>query len=473
MLRYLIRKVFFSTAFFLFLLPVTQYSAPRVVEKNSVETEKPRWTLTDDQRRAFLNYYSPIIFKRANEGKKENSGWDYLTSWKFDGDDDLTNNQLNWEDNLVKYIHDGMFQQFNIRPTLYTFIIEFMEGNTKSALMLYHIYHAHNSKKSVHDWERIEVRVDGIKGNPGSGETVKFVVITTHSYHPAKKYPDNELKFQTTKYGMHPLIFQAEWSDNRPTSHLMKGELYFIKDTVEEITAKKESMVRLNESKYSGKNPDFSYHYVFVNQADPEAVKFWNAQTVTQKNIKTMIAGVSYTPLPTDRTRRARYELQDVADILPTHVIAKDGSNKNWQKKKIAILMEDGSLYKNGNVRPYKPGLSIQEFYVSNKNAKIKKDTKKGYPIKQWFWGAYYWGNKGNFIKNAFESGAPDGTRCSASGYADCAGKFWWQHDYYMHNGNRLSEKDPDDEDGTWLQGKWYTKERGGFDGRWVPLFKD
>ena len=133
--------------------------------------------------------------------------------------------------------------------------------------------------------------------------------------------------------------------------------------------------------------------------------------------------------------------------------------------------MEDKHVFKNGKSKKFKKGLSFQKFYAMNNNFKRKKDGKKGYPIKQWFWGAYYWGIKGNFIEDAFEDGDPDDTRCDNSGFKDCDDEFWWQHDYFMHNGKK-STKDPEDE-GYWLKGKWYEPANGGFDGRWVPLFKD
>ena len=114
----------------------------------------PIWTLSDAERRAYLEYYSPIVFKRSNEDGHDQRGLDLVTNFDFDQDYRFSNNKRNWEQ-VYRYIEGHRdVEHWRIRPTLYTALIEFMEPDeTKSILLLYHIYHA-KQIGSIHDWER-------------------------------------------------------------------------------------------------------------------------------------------------------------------------------------------------------------------------------------------------------------------------------------------------------------------------------
>src|SRR5215210_5565843 len=61
--------------------------------------EKPAsaqaWSLTKEQRKAYLNYYAPVILKRGDENNSK-EGRDWLTNYDFDQDGDFSNNRLNW-----------------------------------------------------------------------------------------------------------------------------------------------------------------------------------------------------------------------------------------------------------------------------------------------------------------------------------------------------------------------------------------
>ena len=127
-----------------------------------------RWTLTNDARRAFLYHYAPLLFIRARSGSSER-GRDWVTNFDFDRDGDFSNNKDNWED-LDRFIA-GARPGWDIRPTLYTGLIEFMTGERKDLVLLYHVYHA-KQRGSIHDWERIEIRVNGVDAEPGAGEQV-------------------------------------------------------------------------------------------------------------------------------------------------------------------------------------------------------------------------------------------------------------------------------------------------------------
>ena len=161
----------------------------------------PIWTLSDAERRAYLEYYSPIVFKRSNEDGYDQRGLDLVTNFDFDQDYVFSNNKKNWEQ-VYRYIEGHRdVEHWRIRPTLYTALIEFMEPDeTKSMLLLYHIYHA-KQIGSIHDWERVEVRIDDVYGTPGQGsERLDFVVITNHGSHKARKNPASGSQFHGDGY---------------------------------------------------------------------------------------------------------------------------------------------------------------------------------------------------------------------------------------------------------------------------------
>ena len=51
----------------------------------SIVASAQTWSLTNDQRRAYLNYYAPIILKRADENNNK-QGRDWITNFDFDQD---------------------------------------------------------------------------------------------------------------------------------------------------------------------------------------------------------------------------------------------------------------------------------------------------------------------------------------------------------------------------------------------------
>jgi hypothetical protein len=59
-----------------------------------------------------------------------------------------------------------------------------------------------------------------------------------------------------------------------------------------------------------------------------------------------------------------------------------------------------------------------------------------------------------------------------ASGRYDSPNSYWWQHDFFVHDGT-VDADSSSRENGQWLRGAWYAPENGGFDGRWVQLFDD
>ncbi len=110
-----------------------------------------------------MHYYSPLIFKCADEDKY-GGGYDWITNFDFDKDGIYYNNKKSWESGLKDYIKGSGNTHWVIRPTLHTSLIEFMENDRKNLVLFYHIYHA-KDWKNIHDWERIEIRLNNIKSD--------------------------------------------------------------------------------------------------------------------------------------------------------------------------------------------------------------------------------------------------------------------------------------------------------------------
>jgi len=174
------------------------------------------WSLSLEQRRAFLRSYAPIILKMADEGA-ERIGHDWITNYDFDRDGwRLANNGESWARELAGFVREGRHPEWRIRPTLYTSIVEFMTGDVKSVVLLYHIYHSMDSKHT-HDWERVEIRLDGVRGGPGSGERVRYAVLTQHHVSVGRSHPREELEFLETATGRHHLVWKAAQTGQRAT----------------------------------------------------------------------------------------------------------------------------------------------------------------------------------------------------------------------------------------------------------------
>jgi len=422
--------------------------------------------LSPETQRAYLVYYSPLIFKEADEESQSHWGYDWITNFDFDQDNSYATNKENWEqvDDYVESVYEGRgvpaaMQQWQIRPTLYTSLIEFMEGERKSLILIYHVYHAMQDG-AIHDWERIEIRIDDVGGSPGLGpEQINYVVITTHGDH-VRKHLGRDLNFMETDTGRHLMIWQAKWS-NEPfysRSDFRKAELHFIEDNFAKVHDEnaRDDEARLN---VNGSGDRADINYVFVCENSSAAVDYWGAEALTHTNAGKMAARKSrrddFSDLP-----RITYELQDIADIAPSHWAGGDYA-RHWRQPTQNILFEE-PLVAPGFTIPSK----VQVFHVGSAN------DREGYVGKSWFWGAYNFGHSGSFANPALSRGAPNGTRGIANGRLDSHGAFWMQHDYFAHDGQDGDGSD-DGDSGVWLPSGWHTAERGGFDGRWSPLFPD
>jgi len=144
--------LFSKTAFIrVFVLSITSLAG--LGTQASAQT----WSLTTAQRQAYLNYYAPVIMKRADENNNK-QGRDWITNFDFDQDGDFSTNRQNWL-NVPQYVNasavgPSTYDRWRIRPTIYTALIEYMNGSSKSLVLLYHVYNATDKDGSgIHDWE--------------------------------------------------------------------------------------------------------------------------------------------------------------------------------------------------------------------------------------------------------------------------------------------------------------------------------
>lgn len=424
------------------------------------------WSLTLAQRKAYLAYYSPILMLRANEYDANHHGYSWITNFDFDRDRDFSNNKYNWKkiENFVQRKPD--FTHWQIRPTLYSSLIEFMETNdSKSIVLLYHVYHA-MQEDGIHDWERIEIRVNNVAGTPGRGsEQVRYTVVTRHKDHPYRLFGDSDLNFQNTPSGKHAMIWQAQWNLEGPLNPHMQ-ELRFVEDSFANVSTRvatnEKSHVNINDA-----NDRKNVHYVFVCGCAPDAANYWQARTLgaTTANSfsskKSDEANVNWSEV-----KRIRYELQDIADIFPTHWVASD-YQESWTGTRRAILLESPIRSESGAIEV--PS-GRQEFYQSDviANADGGDSHRDGYPHKIWIWGAYDFNGSDDVKKLMWSGDSSQPNRAAASGRWDSLNSHWWQHDYFAHDGLNKNY-----ESGRWLPGNWYTPLAGGWDGRWVQIFED
>lgn len=428
------------------------------------------FSLTMEQRRTFLHYYSPIIFKCADEDKGR-EGYDWISNFDYDQDGIYYNNKKNWETGLSEYVQGTGNNHWQIRPTLYTFLIEYMQNGQKNLVLFYHVYHP-KDRKNIHDWERIEIRLENVTENPGNKESVKYVVITTHILQDYRQEKSSDLNFLETQFGKHVLIHQSKWNGYL---ELYKNELRYITEPLTDLYQNNSDSATAKVNGFDAAN----YHYIFVDQADKECVEFFNAKTISPSNALLLASGEDNRSTVTlNDVIRLQYELQDVADIVSSQW-EENNNDLHWNLREYDVKMRDPVFNEAGNVIEVPGGDRILKFITG-----VKRNTnKKGYVGKAWFWGRYSYGNDA-----PTSYGFYDPRRMEANGFEDCIeNEYYWQHDYFAHNGEknplsnypvpRMSDFNEEEywyaESGEWLKGEWYREENGGFDGRWMQLFPD
>jgi hypothetical protein len=446
------------------------------------------WSLTKAQRQAYLNYYAPVILKRGdeNDGKQ---GRDWLANYDFDRDGDFSNNRLNWR-NINQYVSaaqyaTGAYSHWRIRPTLYTALIEYMNGGSKSLVLLYHVYNAADKDGSeIHDWERVEIVVHGITGTPGGGgEYVNHVTVTMHEEQIIRRYYDTGMTFMQTATGKHVMLWQADESDwdwyagsdygyhGHALQHV-RTPYSTIASRMNSTTADAKVAVTQSDSK--------NVHYVFAPEGSQAAVDTWRAKPLSYSNASGLASRVDNgNTVKWSTVKRITYELQDLADIIPTH-----WQSGAWYIHWLSdldryVLLESPVVNEAGQVEV---PAGFQRFFMRSRDIGKSNytDGREGYLSKKWFIGGYsaelnfeapYSGDQfGGFEGYGYDDFGR--TRGAASGYFDSHNSYLWQHDYFVHSGVITSDQ-TNYEAGMWLVGQWYTAANGGFDGRWVQLFDD
>ena len=461
-------------------------------------------SLTDAQRRAYLEYYAPLLMKRGN-GNNGDAGRDWMANFDYDRDGIFANNGANFRANLPHYIaasrsgnlNHPIYKNWRMRPTMYTSLIEFMEGSRKDLVLIYHVYHPHDEeargRSQLHDWERIEIRVKNVSGAPGTGDYADFVVITNHHRSLVRHRWDNDLQFMSTSTGRHVMIWQAEWSGKLYSSH--GQELRFVQDSYAGEIVYRMNGTRDAEVDLTNHSSDKNVHYVFVPETSSAAVSAWRAKPLNFQTAYSLASTADNgNTIDWRDVKRITYELQDIADIVPTHWSGNDWS-RHWVNdadENEVVRMRSGLTARQPGLNSI-PGGRLETFYTKTKDV-LNQDTREGYPNKSWFWGTY------NIYRDACDNwngvpligstACPTGSFTSAArqnsfrdhyGYLrttandDSSGrlaKSWYQHDYFVHDGSTSDGRYGGDR-GRWLRGSWYTAANGGFDGRWVQLFDD
>ncbi len=439
--------------------------------------------LTTAQRQAYLNYYAPVIFKRANEDNGQD-GRDWLSNFDFDQDHNFATNRYRWVESehyvaaAAAQATTSPYAAWRIRPTLYTSLIEYASGTTKSLVLLYHVYNAADKEGSaIHDWERVEMVVRNVTGTPGAtGEYVNNSTITHHDEHIIRKRGDSGFNFMTTATGRHLMLWQADEAGSALATHA--HELRYVNDTYSSLVA--QPVTDDAEVEISGKDENKNVHYIFVPQASPAAVSAWGARPLTFGTAATLVAGHDNEhDVDWYQAKRITYELQDIADITSTNWSGNPAWSTHWLPASMDdIELESPIVSETGAVEV---PVGRQRFYSESRDngSSSLTDGRNAIVHKNWHYGAYSaeadedWPADSDNL-NAYEGTGTDSsgwTRQMASGRYDSPNAYWWQHDFLVHDGtvNTASSR----ENGQWLRGAWYTAANGGFDGRWVQLFDD
>ncbi len=437
------------------------------------------WLLTQAERKAYLQYYAPVIMQRAEESSSK-KGRDWISNYDFDRDGNFANNRYTWPNLLPQYIAasaagSGAYQHWRIRPTLYASAIEFMDGNNKALALLYHVYHPVDKKATeIHDWERIEIVVRGATGVPGEiGEYVGHVTITSHKDHVLRSYGSPDLNFMQVAGGRHVMIWQADEDNTELGTH--GHELHFVQDAYGTISAR---VAAGNSAEVEVTNDDDkSVHYVWVPETSAAAVSAWNAQSISYANAANLAAGRDDTvswPL----VKRITYELQDLADVFGGQWSGANWS-LNWTSGQHADILLDSPIVNELGQVEVPAGL--QRFYVLSRDTSSASQTdgRDGVLGKDWFWGGYSAETNADTISGSDKLDGYGGAgrdsynrnRADASGDYASLGAYWRQHDFLVHSGG-IDTRDHY-EAGLWLLNGWHLSQNGGYDGRWAQLYDD
>ena len=438
------------------------------------------WSLTPAQRQAYLNYYAPVILQRAEESSSK-PGRDWISNYDFDRDGNFANNRYMWVNLLPSYVAagaagTGAYQNWRLRPTLYSSVVEYMDGGSKGLLLLFHVFHPVDKEgEAIHDWERIEIAVRSVTGTPGgTGEYVGHVTVTSHGDHILRRNGSSDLKFMQVASGKHVLIWQADEDKGVGSTHA--HELHFVQDSYSSIS---NSVASNGTADVDVTNDDDkNVHYVWVPETSSAAVSAWNAKPITYATASSL-ASRRDSQTSWSNVKRITYELQDLADVFASQWGGGNWST-SWTSDETEDVLLDSAIADEAGAGQVPAGL--QRFYLGSRDSYASggTDGREGVIAKSWFWGAYSAEqNAEDFVSGSDDFGGYDGTgrdslnrtRSTASGDAGSIGNYWRQHDFFVHSG--LLDSREHYEAGIWLVGTWYLPANGGFDGRWAQLFDD
>ena len=437
------------------------------------------WLLNKEERKSYLQYYAPLIMQRAEESSSKR-GRDWLANYDFDRDGNFANNRYDWANLLSGYVAGSFsYAHWQIRPTLYSSAIEYMEGNNKTLILLYHVYHPTDKYATeIHDWERIEIAVRSVAGIPGAaGEYVSYSTITSHKDHVIRANGSADLNFMQVPGGKHLMIWQADEEGGpgglNPGTH--GHELHFVQDSYATISGR---VAAGSSAEVEVTNDDDkSVHYVWVPDKSASAVSAWGAQAINQGNAFSLTAGRDST-VRWPATKRITYELQDLADVFHTQWSGSNWSI-NWTADKMVDILLESPIVDEVGTQQVPAGL--QRFFVGSRDSfkSSMTDGREGIPIKSWFWGGYSAETNADTISGSDKfrgyEGLGRGTdyynRADASLDYASLNAYWRQHDYFAHSG--LVDTRDLNESGAWLRAGWHLWQNGGHDGRWAQIFDD
>jgi hypothetical protein len=319
--------------------------------------------------------------------------------------------------------------------------------------------------------------VRNVTGTPGAtGEYVNNSTITHHSEHIIRKRGDFGFNFMNTATGKHLMIWQADEAGSVLATHA--HELRYVNDTYSSITS--QPVTNNAEVEISGKDVNENVHYIFVPQASSAAVSAWGAKPLNFSNASTLIGGHDNEhTVDWYQAKRLTYELQDIADLTLTHWSGNPAWSTNWLSTTADDIVLESAVLNEAGVAEVPAGR--QRFYTKSRDngSSNLTDDRNAVLHKDWFYGAY--------SAEADEDNPPDTdnlqgyegvgtdssgwTRQMANGRPDSPNSYWWQHDFFVHDGTVDTSNST--ENGQWLRSAWYTAVNGGFDGRWVQLFDD
>lgn len=438
------------------------------------------WTLTAAQRQAYLHHYAPVILKRGDENNGK-QGRDWITNFDFDQDGVFATNRASWK-TVPQYVAGAAgYDRWRVRPTLYTALIEYTEAGAKNLVLLYHVYNAADKDaEEIHDWERVEIIVRGVTGTPGApGEAYSSSTLTHHKDHIIRRSYDPDVRFMPTATGRHLLVWQADESDfDLPSAGPHGHELRYVTNSYPWIAERMNSATSA-EVNISGASDKRNVHYAFVPEGSAAAAQAWRAGPLTATTAAGLASRVDNgTKVPWSGVKRITYELQDLADIIPTHWQGGPWAAHWLSGEQVDILLETPILAESGQAE-VPPGR--QRFYTRSRDnsASDLTDGREGVPSKKWLYGAYSAELNEDTPSGTEDFGGFAGlgtdsygmTRGAASGDLASHGQYWRQHDFFVHSGALDGAERR--EAGRWLPAGWHLGANGGFDGRWAQLFDD